>query len=63
MQAYLLAVSLDLGDLSLVALGLLLLLNRRNNSPGCSAGADDIYGKKKERPKHVNQTARLAHGG
>lgn len=38
----LLAVLLDKGDLGLVALGLLLLLNRGNDSPGGAASTDDV---------------------
>lgn len=38
----LLAVLLDQGDLGRVALGLLLLLNGSDNSPGRTAGANDV---------------------
>ena len=38
----LLAVLLDEGNLLLVALGLLLLLNGGDDSPGCTAGTDDV---------------------
>ena len=38
----LLAVLLDESDLLLVALGLLLLLNGGDDSPGCTASTDDV---------------------
>ena len=38
----LLAILLDKGDLGRVALGLLLLLDRRNYSPGGAAGTNDV---------------------
>lgn len=38
----LLAILLDEGDLGLVALGLLLLLNGRDNTPRRPAGSDDV---------------------
>jgi hypothetical protein len=38
----LLAVLLDEADLGLVALGLLFLLDRGDDSPRCAAGTDDI---------------------
>ena len=38
----LLTVLLDEANLGLVALGLLLLLNGGDNSPGCAASTDDI---------------------
>ena len=38
----LLAVLLDETDLGLVALGLLLLLDRGDDSPGCAASTDDV---------------------
>jgi hypothetical protein len=45
----LLAVLLDEGDLLLVALGLLLLLNGGDDSPGCTASTDDVLvGDRKE---------------
>jgi hypothetical protein len=38
----LLPVCLDHGHLGFVALGLFLLLNRRNDAPAGTAGADDV---------------------
>lgn len=46
-----LAVFLDEGDLGIVAFRLLLLLDRGDDSPGRTAGADDVLvGDRKEIP-------------
>lgn len=38
----LLTVFTDLSDMLVGALGLLLLLDARDNSPGCTSGTDDV---------------------
>lgn len=48
------SVALDHGDLGLIALGLLLLLNGGDDSPRCTASTDDVLVRHREEVALLN---------